>query len=56
MWQSHSNILYDGELCLHGITLDDVQSFHCDTVSLDLAVKQYRNAKVLACQRRNVGV
>ena len=48
---SHSNILYDVELRLRGITLEDVRSFLRDTQRLDLAVNTYGNYNALACQR-----
>ena len=36
---SRSNVLYDVELCLRSVTLEDVQLFLHDIQRLDLAVK-----------------
>ena len=47
---SRSNVLYDVELRLTSVTLEDVRSFLRDTQRLDQAVNTYGNYKVLGCQ------
>ena len=47
---SRSNILYDVELRLCGVTLEGVQLFLRDSQRLDLAVNTYRNYNALAYQ------
>ena len=46
---SRSYVLYDVELHLRSVTLEDVRSFLHDTQQLDLAVNTYGNYKVLGC-------
>ena len=47
MLTSCSNVLYDGELQLRGLTSEDVRSFLRDTQRLAVAVETYGNIRKL---------
>ena len=47
---SRSNVLDDGELRLHGLTLGDERSFLRDAQRSAIAVKTYGNYEALACE------
>ena len=47
---SRSNVLDDGELCLHGLTLGDERSFLRDAQRSAVAVKMLGNSEALACE------
>ena len=47
---SRSNVLDDGELRLHGLTLGDERSFLRDAQRSTLAVKTYGNYEALSCE------
>ena len=47
---SRSNVLDDGELRLHGLTLGDERSFLRDAQRSAVAMKRYGNYEALACE------